>query len=135
MTWAELITKQNRTKSKRFSNFLKLGLNCDREVLYRRINQRTAAMLHQGLRGEVENLLSLGYTRELKSMQSIGYRHMIEHLLDRRTMAETEQLLARDTRRYAKRQFTWFRKMEIEWFDIAGKDHLFKEVDSFLRKK
>ena len=132
-SWAKHIDKHSQTKELRFSNLLQLGLTCDRETLYLRINKRTSAMLRAGLQGEVEDLLSRGYHRRLKSMQSIGYRHMIEHLLDGRPRMETENLLARDTRRYAKRQYTWFRKMDIEWFEITEKESVIQTVKSFLQ--
>ncbi len=132
-SWAKHIDKHSQTKELRFSNLLQLGLTCDRETLYLRINKRTSAMLRAGLQGEVEDLLSRGYHRRLKSMQSIGYRHMIEHLLDGRPRIETENLLARDTRRYAKRQYTWFRKMDIEWFEITEKESVIQTVKSFLQ--
>ncbi len=70
-SWAKHIDQHNQTKGLRFCNLLKIGLTCDRETLYQRINERTSAMLHAGLQGEVEDLLSRGYHLRLKSMQSI----------------------------------------------------------------
>ncbi len=75
-------------------------------------------MLQKGLIEEVQKLLDMGYSADLKSMQSIGYRHVVEMLSGKRDFEATVALLARDTRRYAKRQFTWFSRMQgLQWFD------------------
>jgi tRNA dimethylallyltransferase len=87
---------------------LKIGLHMDRESLYRRIDQRVDAMLAAGLEQEVRGLLAAGYSAELKSMQSIGYRHLVGFIEGRVSREECVRTLKRDTRRYAKRQFTWF---------------------------
>ncbi len=89
---------------------LTLGLSMDREILYQRINQRVDIMIDQGLLNEVNTLVTQGYSLDLKSMQSIGYRHMGMFLKDEIDFPEAVRLLKRDTRRYAKRQFTWFKK-------------------------
>jgi tRNA dimethylallyltransferase len=87
---------------------LKIGLHLPRDVLYARIDQRVDKMIAMGLPDEVRRLLDAGYTREMKSMQALGYRHMIAFIDGYRTWDETVRLLKRDTRRYAKRQLTWF---------------------------
>jgi tRNA dimethylallyltransferase len=132
-TWTEHLEKQAEKKKKPyFENLLKIGLTCDRNTLYERINRRTSVMLQSGLREEVLGLLEKGYGRDLKPMQAIGYRHMIEHLLDLNPIAETESLLARDTRRYAKRQYTWFKKMDIDWVDVSQEESIYAKIDAFL---
>jgi tRNA dimethylallyltransferase len=89
---------------------LTLGLYMDRDDLYDRINQRVDMMMAQGLFAEVQDLVEKGYDPNLKSMQSIGYRHM-GWIINRDMDLDTAvSVLKRDTRRYAKRQFTWFRK-------------------------
>jgi tRNA dimethylallyltransferase len=96
---------------------LKIGLHMDREALYRRIDQRVDAMLAAGLEQEVRGLLDAGYRAELKSMQSIGYRHLVEFLGGRISREECVRTLKRDTRRYAKRQLTWFGgDGDITWY-------------------
>ncbi len=87
---------------------LKIGLNLDRKILYARIDRRVDAMIAAGLVDEVRRLLELGYSADLKSMQSIGYRHIAEFISGRLTWEECVHTLKRDTRRYAKRQLTWF---------------------------
>lgn len=88
---------------------LKIGLHMDRQQLYERINQRVDLMLANGLIDEVKGLLNMGYSGSLKSMQSIGYHHMVEYIQNRLDWEEAVRTLKRDTRRFAKRQLTWFR--------------------------
>jgi tRNA dimethylallyltransferase len=95
---------------------LKIGLNLPREELYRRITLRLDLMLAQGWLAEVRGLLER-YPPSLKPFQSIGYRHLSNFLTGRWSWEEAVTLLLRDTRRYAKRQLTWFRSdPEIQWF-------------------
>lgn len=97
---------------------LKLGLYMDRQTLYQRIEKRVDLMIQQGLLDEVRGLIDRGITCDLKAMKSIGYRHMCEFLQNRVSWEESLVLLKRDTRRYAKRQFTWFNSdPEIEWIE------------------
>ncbi len=98
------------------SNMLQIALRCDRTVLYDRINMRTEIMLESGFEKEVRDLLNRGYDTSLKSMCAIGYRHMANYILGNWQYEEMKRLLARDTRRYAKRQLTWFVKNEeLHW--------------------
>ncbi|MCF8075425.1 MAG: tRNA (adenosine(37)-N6)-dimethylallyltransferase MiaA [Desulfotignum sp.] len=112
---------------------LTLGLYMDRHDLYHRIEQRVDRMMAQGFLSEVRNLVNNGYHLNLKSMQSIGYRHMgkvINHELDIETAVS---LLKRDTRRYAKRQFTWFKKEPgIVWIAPSQKNRAVALVKDFL---
>jgi tRNA dimethylallyltransferase len=95
---------------------LKLGLALPREEINRRIEIRMEMMLEQGWLAEVQNLLDR-YPPTLKPLQALGYRHLIHYLTGRWSLAEALTLLARDTRRYAKRQLTWFASdPEIRWF-------------------
>ena len=96
---------------------LKIGLRRPRAELYDRINKRVEAMMALGFLDEVRGLLRRGYGPQLKSMQTLGYRHLVRYLIDGVSLNETLRTLKRDTRRYAKRQMTWFRKdLEIHWF-------------------
>ena len=88
---------------------LKIYLNREREDLYHRINKRCEAMVEAGLARETEGLLNKGYSSALKPMKAIGYRHMVRYLKGDWSMAEALEKLKRDTRRYAKRQVTWFK--------------------------
>jgi tRNA dimethylallyltransferase len=114
---------------------LKLGLFMDRETLYDRINRRVEQMLSLGLLEEVKGLLDRGYGPHLKSMRSIGYRHMADYLRGDVTWDETVRLFKRDTRRYAKRQLTWFRAdPDIEWFKPDQINVMQRRIDSFFTR-
>ena len=98
---------------------LKIGLCCEREDLYKRIDLRVERMVELGWVDEVRSLLDQGYGPGLKSMQSIGYRHILSHLFGDLTLEQAAGLIKRDTRRYAKRQITWFKAdPEISWFPV-----------------
>jgi len=114
-------------------NPLTIGLKVDRKLLYERINVRVDKMICDGLLDEVKALLSMGYGPGLKSMQSIGYRQMIDYLEGRASFDDAVQILKRDTRRYAKRQLTWFTSVKgIKWFHPSQEDEISKEIKSFL---
>lgn len=116
-------------------NALKIGLRIDRAKLYARIDRRVDAMIQAGLMKEVKNLLGMGYSPELKSMQSIGYRHMAEFLAGRLPWEECIRTLKRDTRRFAKRQFTWFgADPQIKWYEPDQLNEMIKLVDVFLKR-
>ena len=94
-------------------------LNRDREVLYQRINKRVDIMLENGLLDEVKELLKMGYTKDMISMQWIGYKEMIKYLDGEYTYDEAIEIIKRDSRRYAKRQLTWFKRyQDAKWFDL-----------------
>jgi len=100
---------------------LQFGLERNRHELYQRIEARVEAMMVQGLLREVQGLLDRGYSPALRPLRAIGYRHMIGHLKGHIGLNDTVASLKRDTRRYAKRQLTWFRhEDEIEWLSVEG---------------
>jgi tRNA dimethylallyltransferase len=102
--------------------YIVFALKWDREKLYSRINARVEKMITDGLIDEVRQLMEKGYSKETTSMQAIGYKEVIEHLKGEKTLEETIDILKRDTRRYAKRQLTWFRRIqEINWLNIDEK--------------
>jgi tRNA dimethylallyltransferase len=88
---------------------LKIGLNMNRNALYKRIDRRVDTMIAAGLVEEVNGLMENGYSADLKSMQALGYRHIVQYLKGGLAWSEAIRTLKRDTRRYAKRQLTWFR--------------------------
>jgi tRNA dimethylallyltransferase len=101
--------------------FLLLFLVRSRNELYARIDQRVDLMIGTGLEAEVRALLERGFRPGLSSLQGLGYKHFMDHFSGRMSRDETVELLKRDTRRYAKRQFTWFRREpEAVWVDITG---------------
>jgi len=99
-------------------DYCKIGLIMNRESLYRNIDNRVDMMIRQGFLEEVQALLAAGYPSGLKSMRSLGYRHLCAYLEGRITFDDALQLIKRDTRRYAKRQLTWFNQdQEINWIE------------------
>jgi len=118
-----------------FYNTFKIALTMDREKLYERINFRVDLMIKQGLLDEVKRLLNSGYSSSLKSMQSIGYKHMCDFVEGRSSWDDAVETLKRDTRRYAKRQFTWFRKdSEFIWIEPDKIDSLLPQIKEFFGK-
>ncbi len=135
LSWSEhlRLQKSKREKERRFHAMLQLGLTCDRKTLYERINLRTSLMMEAGLIEEVSKLLAMGFNENLKSMSSIGYRHAINLINNKWTREETETFLARDTRRYAKRQYTWFSKIQdLQWFEISHPERVLDAVSQWL---
>ncbi|WMJ76186.1 MULTISPECIES: tRNA (adenosine(37)-N6)-dimethylallyltransferase MiaA [unclassified Sedimentibacter] len=102
-----------------------VGLSMDRKILYDRINHRVDKMIAQGLIDEVIDLLSKGYHKNLVSMRGIGYKEIIDYLDGNSNLDEALNILKRNTRRFAKRQYTWFlRDSNVKWFDIADADEI-----------
>ena len=131
-----------------FSNDLKLNekyepiiivLNRDRSHLYKRIDMRVDLMIKEGLEDEVKKLISMGYTKDLISMQGIGYKEIIKYLDGEYSYDEAIEIIKRDSRRYAKRQLTWFRRYkDAMWFDLDEyKDEkiLLNDVITYIEKK
>jgi tRNA dimethylallyltransferase len=99
---------------------IKVGLTMPREQLYARIDQRVDKMIAQGMLQEVQTLLQNGYNPEQPALKGLGYRHLIGYLQGRFSWDEAVRLWKRDTRRYAKRQMTWFRKEPgVHWVDAS----------------
>ena len=130
--WSEHLQDQP-TPPVQFKKILQLGLTCDRQLLYERIEERSKHMMQAGLIQEVEGLREMGYKSELSSMQSIGYRHVNNYIDGVWDMDETIRLLMRDTRRYAKRQMTWFGNTPaLQWFDRNKTDDVVINTDKWL---
>lgn len=110
-------------------NCILVGLNMDRKILYDRINRRVDKMISDGLIEEVKGLINNGYNKNLVSMQGIGYKEIIDYLEGKTSFEDAVNILKRNTRRFAKRQFTWFlRDSNVKWFDISTPD----EIDSVV---
>ncbi|MDE0690485.1 MAG: tRNA (adenosine(37)-N6)-dimethylallyltransferase MiaA [Candidatus Poribacteria bacterium] len=112
--------------------FIAFGLTMPRALLYHRIEQRVDVMLANGLIAEVESLLAAGYARDSVALQSFGYRELIAYLDGDCPYLEAISQLKQNTRRFAKRQLTWFRKdTRIEWLDRESTSDI---VGIILRK-
>jgi len=114
---------------------LKIGLMTERGNLYQRIDVRVDAMIRKGLREEVRHLLEMGYTSTIKAMQSLGYKQMVAHLQGEYDLAEATRRIKRDTKRYAKRQITWFKAdTKIHWAAYPkNREAVFRMIEGFLR--
>lgn len=124
--------KRHGFREKRYA-VLKIGLALDRDKLYARIDARVEQMIARGLEAEVRGLLDRGYGAHLKSMQSIGYRHMVDAIQGRTDYNEALRTMKRDTRRYAKRQLTWFNAdADITWTQPHSLDELLPQIMAFL---
>lgn len=124
--------EQHRFEPERLRT-IKIGLHMKRDALYRRIDRRVDVMLDQGLLAEVQGLLDAGYPPHLKSMKSLGYRHMTAFLNNETDWDEAVRTLKRDTRRYAKRQMTWFKAdPEMVWLGPDDIDAAERGIRDFL---
>ena len=123
-----------------FSNDLKYNpkfdakiivLNRDRSILYDRINQRVDMMFDMGLLDEVKGLHQMGYTSQMQSMKGIGYKEVLEYFDGKMTLEESIDILKQGTRRYAKRQITWFKRYENAlWLDLDKVTELDDQIEA-----
>lgn len=112
------ISEHNEAERQKESpyQFAYFVLNDDREHLYERINQRVDVMMEQGLLAEVQKLKEMGYHKKMVSMQGLGYKEILEYLEGECTLEEAVYRIKRDTRHFAKRQLTWFRReRDVLW--------------------
>ncbi|MCL2051733.1 MAG: tRNA (adenosine(37)-N6)-dimethylallyltransferase MiaA [Lachnospiraceae bacterium] len=135
------ISLHNETEKKRQSpyNFAYFVLNDDREKIYENINQRVDKMLKDGLIDEVMTLKNNGFTPAMVSMQGLGYKEIFAYLDGKISFEEATTLLKRDTRRFAKRQLTWFRReRDVVWLDkgdFAGEEAMVEEMVRVIKDK
>lgn len=117
----ERISEHNKREREKESpyDFLYYVVNTDRDILYQRIDQRVDEMIKQGLVQEVKELKDSGCTRNMFSMQGLGYKEILDYLQGECTLSEAVYLLKRDTRHFAKRQITWFkRERDVKWLNL-----------------
>lgn len=124
---------QTRQVQSRYAPIL-IGILWERDVLYRRIDQRVDFMLEAGLLEEVQGLMRQGYTKQMNSMKGIGYKEVMDYFRGLTTYEEMVRILKRDSRRYAKRQLTWFRRdARIHWIPAGG--HMVEEAVRYVREQ
>lgn len=111
-------------------NPLMLLIDWDRTALYDRINRRVDIMLSEGLLDEVRSLMSRGYTQELNAMKGIGYKEIMDYYDGKMSLEEAIELIKQSSRRYAKRQLTWFRRDER--IHYLGSDEPFEEAKALI---
>jgi tRNA dimethylallyltransferase len=134
LTGVSIIDQQQRHRfNRRKYACLKMGLTMDRDMLSERIDRRTDQMIESGFVGEVQALLDQGYLPELKSMQSLGYKQIVGYLQGLYGLDEAVRLIKQDTKRYAKRQMTWFKRdPEVVWVLKENGDDLKRKIGEFL---
>ena len=118
--------------------FAYVVLNRNREELYRRIDLRVDQMMEAGLLEEVKTLREKGYDRSLVSMQGLGYKELLAYLDGECTLEEAIYILKRDTRHFAKRQLTWFkRERDTDWLSLDGKtdEEALADLTEILRRR
>ncbi len=114
-------------------NFAYFVLNDLREQVYKRIDRRVDIMLEQGLLEEVKKLQDMGYTKDMVSMQGLGYKEILRYLEGEITLEEAIYILKRDTRHFAKRQLTWFkRERDVIWVNKNEFSYEENEILSFI---
>lgn len=128
------LSAQPKKEKKSNHQIIKIGLIRPREEIYTRINQRVEEMIEQGLLEEVRQLLEMGYDEYLISMQGLGYKQIIPHLKGIYSLERAVELLKRDTRHFAKRQLTWFRRDEdIHWVEINKYSSQLQVVEEIIK--
>ena len=112
-------------------HILKIGLKLERMVLYQKIEERVEKMFERGIIDEVRSLRDSGVAEDAPPFRALGYKHVLKFLSRETGLEETKSLTKRDTRHYAKRQMTWFRRMEgIQWFSPFE----FPSIAEYIRK-
>ena len=134
----KLMSEHNEEERKKESpyNYAYFVLNDDRNILYERIDKRVDSMVKEGLVEEVENLHNAGYHKNMVSMQGLGYKEILEYLTGECTLDEAVYKIKRDTRHFAKRQLTWFRReRDVIWVDRSKLDNSEEKILDFMLKK
>jgi len=128
LTGRSIVEFQKEFKRETDIKFFQFGLKWPREILYENIEKRVDEMIEAGLIDEVKNILSMGYDPGLNSLNTVGYKEIISYLKNEIDLEEAIRLIKRNTRRYAKRQLTWFgRDNRIKWFSVSNKNR-FDEI-------
>ena len=121
-------------KRKNIRNFtpIVIGLETDREIMYNRINQRVDLMLNDGLLEEAETLYP---NKDLNALQTVGYRELFDYFDGNTTLDFALEQIKMNTRRFAKRQITWFKRVEnVKWFNyLANKNEIIKAIETLVK--
>lgn len=131
----EKISEHNKRESNKNSPYLfkYYCLNMDRKLLYERINKRVDIMIENGLVEEVKKLLNMGYSKNLISMQGIGYKEIVSYLQKEMTLDEAIDTIKQETRRFAKRQLTWFkREKNVEFINYEDYEFDKKRILEYM---
>lgn len=127
-----LHNEQEREKQSPYQ-FLYYVLDTDRKTLYERIDRRVDLMMEHGLVDEVKHLADMGCTRDMVSMQGLGYKEILDYLSGEIPLEEAVYILKRDTRHFAKRQITWFkRERDVRWLELEQFQNDRKKVLEYI---
>lgn len=136
------ISEHNEKERRKESpyRFIYFVLNDDRKKLYERIDRRVDQMMEAGLTAEVESLREMGCTRDMVSMQGLGYKEILSYLEGEKSLDEAVYMLKRDTRHFAKRQITWFkRERDVVWINKEDYSHdeekILQDMILFARRR
>ena len=126
MTGKTYTSFRKREKKQRPFRIIKIGLNRPREELYERINQRVDLMMHQGLLAEAKALYPM---RQMNALNTVGYKELFDYLDGRWSLEEAVERIKGNTRRYARKQLTWYKKDEqIHWFHPDEKEQIINYI-------
>ena len=132
-TGKSIVDFHREQKEKERFNFRQFGLMPERKELYANIERRVDEMIEKGLVEEVKGLLAMGFSPELNSLNTVGYKEIISYLKGEIDLPGAVELIKRNTRRYAKRQLTWFRRDErITWLETSGSKSVNELVDYII---
>ncbi len=119
---------RKQEKKQRPFRIVKIGINCDRGMLYQRINERVDMMMEQGFLEEAE---SLRYYRHLNALNTVGYKELFDYMDGRWTLQEAVERIKGNTRRYARKQLTWYKRDEaMKWFSPGQEKDILKFIDN-----
>jgi tRNA dimethylallyltransferase len=132
MSGEKLSSLQRENETAAAFPYIQIGLTMERAQLYQRINKRVEQMFAQGLIEEVKTLLHKGFA-ETNAMNAVGYKEVVQYLKQQLNYQQMMELIKRNSRRYAKRQFTWFRKDEsIHWFELPDEKIIEKIIQRVI---
>ena len=121
-----------KEEPKQLYDYLMIGLDTKRSILYERINQRVDLMLAEGLVAEARKVYELG---EVQASQGIGYKEFFPYFEGKETLEEATEQVKLHSRRYAKRQLTWFRnRLDAQWFDLISEPNQKSQIEQTIKK-
>lgn len=133
MTGKPYSTFRSNPKKTRPFSIIKIGLNCDRNMLHHKINLRVDQMIESGLETEARNLYC---SKQLNALNTVGYRELFSFIDGRSTRDQAIELIKRNTRRYARKQLTWFRNdSEMNWFEPNQTSEIITLIENRISEK
>ena len=120
---------RTQAKKERPFHIVKIGLNCERDILYNKINARVDEMMEKGLMKEAESLYAF---RQQNALNTVGYKELFDYMDGRWSLEEAIERIKGNTRRYARKQLTWFKRdQQVQWFRPDQKDEILKYIAQY----